>query len=137
MTIDVAWSWPRLKLKNFVTNLDYTKVFFSPMRICRVISASLSFDNFFSYLLVDAAVVAETEKNSAFSRITELKKDLQLAKESNTELEQLKKSYKELEASGKAHDKELTRLLIPVAQGLSGDDSTISIRVSYFSVHVD
>ena len=92
--------------------------------------------NFF-YLLIDAAVLAETKKNSALCRITELEKELQLVKESNTELEQLKKDYKELEASGKAHDEELTRLLNPVAQGLSGDDSTISIRVSYFSVHVD
>ena len=84
----------------------------------------------FFYLLVDAAVVAETERNSAISRISDLEKELQFVKESSTELEQLKKSYKELEASGKARDEELTRLLNPVAQGLSGDDSIISIHVS-------
>ena len=27
MTMVAAWSLPRLKLKNFVTNLSYTKVF--------------------------------------------------------------------------------------------------------------
>ena len=91
--------------------------------------------NFF--LLGDAAVMAETEKNSAISQISELEKELQFAKESNTELEQLKKSYKELETSGKAHDEELTWLLDPVAQGLSGNDSIISIHVSCFPFYVD
>ena len=85
-------------------------------------------------MLADAAVLAETEKNSAFSRIKELEKDLEHAKESNTEFEQLKKDYKELEASGKAHDEELTRLLSPVAQGLSGNDPLIFVLVFNFSL---
>ena len=36
-------------------------------------------------LLSDAASLAETEKNSALSRIDELEKELQRVKESNTE----------------------------------------------------
>ena len=87
--------------------------------------------------LVDAAAMAETERNSAISRIFDLEKELKFVKESNKELEQLKKEYKELEASGKAHDEELTRLLDPVAQGLSGNNSIISIHILYFAVYLD
>ena len=50
------------------------------------------------------------------------------------EFEQLKKDYKELETSGKAHDEELTRLLSPVAQGLSGNDPLILVLVFNFSL---
>ena len=64
--------------------------------------------------------MAETERNSAISRIADLEKELEFTKESNRELEELKKKYKKLEAAGKAHDEELTNLLDPVAQGLSG-----------------
>ena len=64
--------------------------------------------------------MAETERNNALSRIVDLEKELEFAKESNRELDELKKKYKKLEAAGKAHDEELTSLLDPVAQGLSG-----------------
>ena len=81
--------------------------------------------------------MAETERNSAISRIADLEKELKFVKESNTKLEPLRKKYKEWEASGKAHDEELTRLLDPVAQGLSGNDSIISIHISCFVVYID
>ena len=64
--------------------------------------------------------MAETERNSAISRIADLEKELQFVKESNEELEDLKQKYTKLEAVGKAHDEELTSLLDPVAKGLSG-----------------
>ena len=64
--------------------------------------------------------MAETERNSAISRIVDLEKELEFAKESNRELDELKKKYKKLEAAGKAYDEELKSLLDPVAHGLSG-----------------
>ena len=64
--------------------------------------------------------MAETERNGAISRIADLEKELEFTKESNRQLEMLKKEYKELEATGKAHDEELARLLDPDAKGLSG-----------------
>ena len=64
--------------------------------------------------------VAETGRNIAISRIADLEKELEFVKESNNELEDLKKKYEKLEADGKAHDEELTSLLDPVAKGLSG-----------------
>ena len=64
--------------------------------------------------------MVETERNSAISRIDDLEKELEFVKESNSNLEDLKKKYEKLEADGKAHDEELTSLLDPVAKGLSG-----------------
>lgn len=64
--------------------------------------------------------MAETGRNSAISRIADLEKELEFVKESNNELQDLKKKYEKLEADGKAHDEELTSLLGPVAKGLSG-----------------
>ena len=64
--------------------------------------------------------MAETERNSAISRIADLEKELEFVKESRSKLEDLKKKYKKLEAAGKAHEEELTSLLDPVAKGLSG-----------------
>ena len=58
--------------------------------------------------------------NSALSRISDLEKELEFAKNSNEELETLRKNYKNLEAEGKAHDEELATLLDPFAKGLSG-----------------
>ena len=69
---------------------------------------------------VDDAAMAETERNSAISRIADLEKELEFIKQSNNELEDFKKKYEKLEADGKAHDEELTSLLDPVAKGLSG-----------------
>ena len=64
--------------------------------------------------------MVETERNSAISRIADLEKELEFTKESNRQLKELKKEYKELEATGKAHDEELARLLDPVTKELSG-----------------
>ena len=133
MIMVAAWLLPRLKSKNFVTNSSYTKVFlFTRENLSSVFHLVVFRLKFFVCLLVDAAVLAETEKNSALSRIEELEKELQHAKDSNVEFEQLKKDYKELETSGKAHDEELTRLLRPVAQGLSGNDPIAFVLVFNF-----
>ena len=135
MTMVAAWSLPRLKLKNFVTNSGYTKVFlFARENMSSVFYLVVFRLKNFVCLLADAAVVAETEKNSALSRIKEPEKELKHAKETNMEFEQLKKDYKELETSGKAHDEELTRLLSPVAQGLSGNDSLTFVLVFNLSL---
>ena len=67
--------------------------------------------------VTDAASQAETERNSAISRISDLEKELVFVKDSN---KSLKKELKDLEIAGKLHDEELMGLLDPVAQGLSG-----------------
>ena len=64
--------------------------------------------------------MAETERNSAISRIADLEKELEFVKESNKELEDLKQKYAKVEAAGKAHDEEMASLLDPAAKGLSG-----------------
>ena len=69
---------------------------------------------------IDAANVAEGERNSAISRIVNLEKELDFAKLSTKELEGLKRRFKELEDAGKTHDEEMESLLNPVAEGLSG-----------------
>ena len=70
--------------------------------------------------VTDAASQAETERNSAISRISDLEKELVFVKNSNKDL---KKELKDLEVAGKLHDVELVALLDPVAQGLSGKRS--------------
>ena len=70
--------------------------------------------------VTDAASQAETERNSAISRISDLEKELVFVKNSNKDL---KKELKDLEVAGKLHDEELVALLDPVAQGLSGKRS--------------
>lgn len=70
--------------------------------------------------VTDAASQAETERNSAISRISDLEKELVFVKDSNKDL---KKELKDLEVAGKLHDEELVALLDPVAQGLSGKRS--------------
>ena len=65
--------------------------------------------------------MAEIASISALSRIVDLENELKFAKESNKELGDLKKKLKKIEAAGQAHDEELTSLLDPVAQGLSGE----------------
>ena len=67
--------------------------------------------------VTEAASQAETERNSAISRISDLEKELVFVKDSN---KSLKKELKDLEVAGKLHDEELVALLDPVAQGLSG-----------------
>ena len=67
--------------------------------------------------VTDAASQAETERNSAISRISDLEKELVFVKNSNKDL---KKELEDLEVPGKLHDEELVALLDPVAQGLSG-----------------
>ena len=67
--------------------------------------------------VTDAASQAETERNSAISRISDLEKELVFVKDSNKDL---KKELKDLEVAGKLHDEELVALLDPVTQGLSG-----------------
>ena len=69
---------------------------------------------------IDAAIVANTEKDSALLRIVDLEKELKSAKESNEELVELRKKLKEMETMGQAHDEELTSLLDPVVNALSG-----------------
>ena len=66
----------------------------------------------------DAANKAETERNSAISRIADLEKELLFVKDLN---KNLKKELQDLEVAGKHHDEELVALLDPVAQGLSGN----------------
>ena len=68
----------------------------------------------------DATIVANTEKDSALLRIVDLEKELESAKESNEELVELRKKLKEMETVGQDHDEELTSLLDPVANALSG-----------------
>ena len=68
-------------------------------------------------MVVDVAVLAETERNSALNRIVDLEKELEFVKDSNKDL---KKKYKDLESVGKKHDEEMVALLDPVAKGLSG-----------------
>ena len=70
--------------------------------------------------VTEAASQAETERNSAISRISDLEKELVFVKDSN---KSLKKELKDLEIAGKLHDEELVALLDPVAQGLSGKRS--------------
>ena len=64
--------------------------------------------------------MAENDRNSALSRISDLERELEFVKKFNEELEALKKNFKDLEAEGKAHDEELATLLDPVAKVLSG-----------------
>ena len=68
--------------------------------------------------VTEAASQAETERNSAISRISDLEKELVFVKNSNKDL---KKELKDLEVASKLHDEELVALLDPVAQGLSGE----------------
>ena len=70
--------------------------------------------------VTDAANQAETERNSAISRIADLEKELLFVKDSN---KNLKKELQDPEVAGKLHDEELVALLDPVAKGLSGKRS--------------
>ena len=70
--------------------------------------------------VTDTASRAETERNSAISRIADLEKELEFVKNSNKDL---KKNYQDLETAGKLHDEELVALLDPIAKGLSGKQS--------------
>ena len=77
--------------------------------------------------VTEAASQAETERNSAISRISDLEKELVFVKDSN---KSLKKELKDLEIAGKLHDEELVALLDPVAQGLSGKRSDYPSQLS-------
>ena len=73
-----------------------------------------------SCLFVAAARTAESERNSAISRIADLEEELKFAKSSTDELNRVQDELKSLEAAGQAHDEDLTALLEPIVTNLSG-----------------
>ena len=66
------------------------------------------------------AILADTEKESAFLRIKDLEQEVESAKGSSTELARVKAKLEKMETEGQAHDEELTGLLVPLAEALSG-----------------
>ena len=73
-----------------------------------------------SCLFAAAARTAESERNSAISRIADLEEELKFAKSSADELKKVQDELKSLEAAGQAHDEDLTALLEPVVTNRSG-----------------
>ena len=69
---------------------------------------------------IAAVRTAESERNSAISRIADLEEELKFAKSSADELKRVQDELKSLEAAGQAHDEDLTALLEPIMTNLSG-----------------
>lgn len=63
---------------------------------------------------------AESERNSALSRVADLEEELKFAKSSADELKKVQEELKSLEEAGQAHDDDLTALLEPIVADLSG-----------------
>ena len=66
-----------------------------------------------------ATQTAETERNSALSRIADLEEELKFAKSSADELKKVQEELKSLEEAGQTHDDDLTALLDPIVVNLS------------------
>ena len=64
--------------------------------------------------------MAESERNSAISRIADLEQELEFAKSSADELMKVQDELKSLEEAGQTHDDDLTALLEPIVANLSG-----------------
>ena len=73
-----------------------------------------------SYPFAVATQTAETERNSALSRIADLEEELKFAKSSADELKKVQEELKSLEEAGQTHDDDLTALLEPIVADLSG-----------------
>ena len=78
-----------------------------------------------SCLFAAATQTAESERNSALSRIADLEEELKFAKSSaKLAADDLKKAREELESlekAGQTHDDDLTALLEPIVADLSGN----------------
>ena len=87
-----------------------------------------------SCLFAAATQTAESERNSAISRIADLEEELKFAKSSADELKKVQDELKSLEEAGQTHDDDLTALLEPIVADLSGKTTRnylddISLRV--------
>ena len=83
---------------------------------------------------VVATKTAESERNSALSRIADLEEELKFAKSSADELKKVREELESLEKAGQTHDDDLTALLEPIVAVLSGNITRnylngISLRV--------
>jgi hypothetical protein len=70
---------------------------------------------------VVATKTAESERNSALSRIADLEEELKFAKSSADELKKVRSELESLEKAGQTHDDDLTALLEPIVADLSGN----------------
>ena len=67
-----------------------------------------------------AMQTAESERNSALSRIVDLEEELKFAKSSADELKKVQEELKSLEEAGQTHDDDLPALVEPRVADLSG-----------------